>query len=676
MATKTTMNRALEILKEGWLERQNKEQTAIWTRQWIVTTPIALYICNNYKSYKDVNQVIHAADIQSVESSDIGCDGQNLLLIKTNKETICFKCLGFAELNNWKFDIEICMSCIKIPIFVECKTSQEYNCNFELIAPYHGCYALDKIIKNIITYLETKYSPIKFTTKTINSNSYCGKTIDFASFDWTHWESRDTVTPITFPKDKIIQMGIHLDVDIRDIQYEKTKTEIKKPPEKRIKPNNNENKEKWRNWLIENKHNEILWDKLRSFDRRKRLAMQKLILCKNDSNTSLQSKYINENENRINELLQNVRSNTNGSRTYLCEKLLKILHNCALIHNNQIHEQILMVIIQLTIGSGLMSINYTLSHLPFMSPLMDIYIKNIDEREQIYYKTMKIWWDEARLSINHCATFQPTNIETVAIEFAQYLNKRLSENGNCLEYALVAHMQMDKKYNIWNRNEHLSFSLPNKSSKCLGGKELFQRLYLDAYVDGKFGFGDSFVVDLKYIDESRGDNWCFDGNGNVLMANNTLKNVCNLKVGDKVRSFPNCVSTVICCITSNIDARIEMVELKNNCWITFEHPVLINNCEYNGTYDGLNGLNTDEIKQYGLLWVLPKVIRLPQLRYQDKIYNFLLDSHHTINVNGNWCCTLGHDYTGEVIYHPFWGNSNVVKSFLKSKSNTYPNVVF
>ena len=66
------------------------------------------------------------------------------------------------------------------------------------------------------------------------------------------------------------------------------------------------------------------------------------------------------------------------------------------------------------------------------------------------------------------------------------------------------------------------------------------------------------------IQESHGDNWCFDGHGMVLMSNGGYQVVLELKVGDEVRSFPNARSKVECVIVSNINDHIEMVQLPND----------------------------------------------------------------------------------------------------------------
>lgn len=45
----------------------------------------------------------------------------------------------------------------------------------------------------------------------------------------------------------------------------------------------------------------------------------------------------------------------------------------------------------------------------------------------------------------------------------------------------------------------------------------------------------------------------------------------------------------------------------------------------------------------------------------EAIYNFVLDKNHTIIINGEVCCTLGHYFKGEVIEHPYFGTDLVIK---------------
>eukprot|EP01084_Bolivina_argentea_P162040 282016_1 len=169
---------------------------------------------------------------------------------------------------------------------------------------------------------------------------------------------------------------------------------------------------------------------------------------------------------------------------------------------------------------------------------------------------------------------------------------------------------------------------------------------------------------------------CFDGNGLVLMANGTRKKICELRIGDKVRSFSDYVSEIKYCVSIDINREISMVKLYNYlndewCWITFEHPVLVcNNNDFNIDVNKCLNighiLDTNIVREYDLKWVIPKEIWKKEYRFQNKVYNFILNRNHTLNVNGYWCCTLGHNLKGETIEHPFWGNYDVITEFLHS----------
>jgi hypothetical protein len=173
----------------------------------------------------------------------------------------------------------------------------------------------------------------------------------------------------------------------------------------------------------------------------------------------------------------------------------------------------------------------------------------------------------------------------------------------------------------------------------------------------------------------------------VLMGDGTRKIVSQLAVGDNVMCFGGSVGTVVCCITSVIQKKIKMCHLPSvmgGCWITFEHPVLFSEAMGNSLFDAggnclyehLDSLDAGKIAEYNLSWALPMDICPVQKRFQSYIYNFTLDCHHTLNVSGHWCATLGHDYKGHIIEHEFWGDSVKVRSFLQNNSNTYPNVRF
>jgi hypothetical protein len=54
-------------------------------------------------------------------------------------------------------------------------------------------------------------------------------------------------------------------------------------------------------------------------------------------------------------------------------------------------------------------------------------------------------------------------------------------------------------------------------------------------------------------------------------------------------------------------------------------------------------------------WTHPANIGRIERVYTDAIYNFVLDGGHTLDINGITTCTLGHDFVGPVIGHPYFG---------------------
>jgi hypothetical protein len=53
------------------------------------------------------------------------------------------------------------------------------------------------------------------------------------------------------------------------------------------------------------------------------------------------------------------------------------------------------------------------------------------------------------------------------------------------------------------------------------------------------------------------------------------------------------------------------------------------------------------------------------------IYNFILDKHHIVIVNGYECITLGHDLTDPELQDPYWGTEAITKDFLANPEWPY-----
>lgn len=128
---------------------------------------------------------------------------------------------------------------------------------------------------------------------------------------------------------------------------------------------------------------------------------------------------------------------------------------------------------------------------------------------------------------------------------------------------------------------------------------------------------------------------CFGGMSSVKMADNTICLVKNIKVDDLVFT-PTGPAKVVCSIKIKVvGGNMDLVEI-GDLLITPYHPVKQND-----------------------KWVFPKYYKggIFDLHSIDYVYNFVLDSGHIIDVNGVECCTLGHEFKGDVIEHEYFGKN-------------------
>lgn len=140
-------------------------------------------------------------------------------------------------------------------------------------------------------------------------------------------------------------------------------------------------------------------------------------------------------------------------------------------------------------------------------------------------------------------------------------------------------------------------------------------------------------------------NPCFSGDSLVLMSNGTKKYCSDIKKGDKIKT-PLGFAKIICVIkTFCKDEKEDLVIFDNGLKITPYHPIRVNN-----------------------VWKFP--CDISDVVYQVScpfIFSFVLDSHHSMFINDMECVTLGHNFTDDVVSHPYFG-SNAIINDLKSLS--------
>merc|ERR1712130_234664 len=132
---------------------------------------------------------------------------------------------------------------------------------------------------------------------------------------------------------------------------------------------------------------------------------------------------------------------------------------------------------------------------------------------------------------------------------------------------------------------------------------------------------------------------CFYGECNVLMNDNTLKLIKNLRANDVVYGG----ATIECMVKHKCKKNEIILSNINGLLITPYHPILIDN-----------------------EWVFPNNVGFNELIECEFVYNFVLSHNHILIVNDIKCCTLGHGLkTNDVIKHSYFGTNKIINDLKK-----------
>ena len=132
---------------------------------------------------------------------------------------------------------------------------------------------------------------------------------------------------------------------------------------------------------------------------------------------------------------------------------------------------------------------------------------------------------------------------------------------------------------------------------------------------------------------------CFHGECIVLLANGSMKLVKDIRRGDVLRTPNGSEATVTYTVKIMCaKGKASMVTFESGLIITPWHPIRI---------DGH--------------WTFPHNIRHENIIECQEVYNFVLDKGHISIINGVECVTLGHNFKGEIIEHPYFGTEKVLE---------------
>jgi len=157
-------------------------------------------------------------------------------------------------------------------------------------------------------------------------------------------------------------------------------------------------------------------------------------------------------------------------------------------------------------------------------------------------------------------------------------------------------------------------------------------------LNNSINFGNSF---------NNSNSGCFHENSKISMYNGTLKRCKELKKGDKVLTSNKSFASVICVIKMKChNGKCDMIKFGEVLKITPYHP----------------------IKYVENEWVFP--IDLGNIcEYEcEYIYNYILDTSHTVLINNIECVTFGHELNdNEVVKHEYYGTEKVINDLIKMK---------
>eukprot|EP01084_Bolivina_argentea_P009661 18028_1 len=206
-------NTAIEILKQGWLQKKTK-YIGSWKMRWVVLKGQYLFLFKNKNINTKATETIRLSTTNCVVSlldTMFSIQGDNKYEFKSNST---------VNKTQWVNAINKCKdhNCIKLRVIVQCHRDKAFNDQFELIIPYDNkyLYGIKVLIADIMQYIHQKHIPFKFIATKIKSNSFIGHELNYNDYEW----SNSKANIIDYDIKIIKQKGMHLEIDIDIYQHE------------------------------------------------------------------------------------------------------------------------------------------------------------------------------------------------------------------------------------------------------------------------------------------------------------------------------------------------------------------------------------------------------------------------------------------------------------------------
>jgi len=148
---------------------------------------------------------------------------------------------------------------------------------------------------------------------------------------------------------------------------------------------------------------------------------------------------------------------------------------------------------------------------------------------------------------------------------------------------------------------------------------------------------------MKVFNNAYAGGGCIDGNGLVSMADGTTKYVKAVRKGDEILGADGKAVKVVCVVRTQCgNNKAHFTQFESGLRITPYHPVRIG-----GQYS------------------FPCTIEQTGEYECAEVFNFVLESHHFMTINGIECVTLGHGLQEDVVKHPYFGTEAVLEDLMK-----------